>query len=122
MYNERYSGIETLERVSNNYIFRVGSEYDIGKKRILLGYDGKLRWAKYHNSIFDSFFNVSTDIEDVVSAIDPNFLVEYPTKSIVVSGGQASGIMAVGAMPMNPITLKNVMTPGGNYTAEPEEL
>lgn len=122
MYNERYSGIETLERVSNNYIFRVGSDYDIGKKRILLGYDGKLRWVKYHNSIFDSFFNVSTDIKDVVSAIDPNFLVEYPTKSIVVSGGQASGIMAVGAMPMNPITLKNVMTPGGNYTAEPEEL
>lgn len=120
MYHEAYSGVETLERVSNNYVFRVGSEYDVNHKRILLGYDGKLRWVKYRNSVFDSFFNSGVEIGDVVSGIDPNFLVEYPTTSVVVSGGQNDGIMSVGTMPMNPVVLKNVMTPGGNYSAEPE--
>ena len=116
LYNPTFSGIPTIDIASNNYIFKVDSEdYNISETKILLGYNGQIKWVNYHNDFYDNFFNSNVTIRDTLSGLTPNFMVEYPYNAGITDSTKTH-VMKNAAMEVNPITLKNAMTPDYRYT------
>jgi hypothetical protein len=97
----------------NDYVFTVGDEYLPGLSAVIMGFDGKVRWVRYHNDFYEKFWNSDVTPREVIETVRPNFLIEFPYKV-----GTASVSDGIGGMDVNLITLKTVMTPEYNYTVE----
>lgn len=91
---------------NNPYKFKFNENTD----NLVIGFDGKIKWVKYHSNIYDKLFNKDVTIKDFIDTITPNILVEYPYNSQIEING------SVGTVGVNMITLKNVMTPSYSYT------
>lgn len=99
----------------NNYQF--SSTVDL--QLFAIGFNGKIIWIKYYNELLYKFFNRTVDIEDIISDIQQNFLVEYPYKTEVNLTNYQT-LLKTGEMKVNLINLKNIMTPEYNYDVKKE--
>lgn len=86
-YGDRhFLGKTDIGRISNNYVFRINPDiFDIGEDAILVGYDGKVRWVKYHESIFDKLRNTNVDPKYVFDEVEPSLLIEHAYENAVVN-------------------------------------
>jgi hypothetical protein len=95
----------------NNYKFYTTLNFNA----FAIGYDAKVVWVKYFNEVLSKFFNNTTDISEIITAIRNNYLIEYPYKTEVDNITQTSGRMNI-----NLMTLKNIMTPEYQYMVKKE--
>lgn len=106
-YYNKNGSIDTLERVGNNYLFEAGYLADDNDRYIMIGYDGKIRWVKYFNEFYDKFFNSDVTPDKIIEDVKPSIVHECPYKAAMDENG----------FKLNFVELKNVMTPGYDYTA-----
>ena len=96
--------------VANNCIFDSGYLSENNDRYIVVGYDGKIRWVKYFNEFYDSFYNSDTTPEKVIADIEPSIVYESPYETGI------SVDEKTGKIKMNFVELKDVMTPGYSYS------
>lgn len=109
------SSIEGYNKLDNRYTFVVDSKYVDGFDVVAMGFNGKMRWVRYHNNFYDKFWNSDVTPQEVIDSVRPNFLVEFPYKT---SATRSDDDPAIGDMAVNVATLKTVMTPEYNYTVK----
>lgn len=86
---EEFLGQRDIGRISNNYVFRVNPDiFDIGEDSILVGYDGKVRWVKYHENIFDRRNNYNVIPKYVFDEVEPSLLIEHAYENAVVNSDE----------------------------------
>lgn len=105
--NYNKNGVDTLERIGNNYLFEAGYLADGRDRYIMLGFDGKIRWIKYFNEFYDKFFNSDVTPDKIIEDVTPSIVYECPYKDVMTKDG----------FKLNFVELKNVMTPGYAYSA-----
>lgn len=100
-----------LRKISaNNCLFDSGYLSEDNDRYIVIGYDGKIRWVKYFNEFYDSFYNSDATPEKVISDIQPSIVYESPYETGI------SVDEKTGKIKMNFVELKDVMTPGYSYS------
>lgn len=96
--------------VANNCLFDSGYLSEDNDRYIVVGYDGKIRWVKYFNEFYDSFYNSDATPEKVISDIEPSIVYESPYETGILVDEKT------GKIKMNFVELKDVMTPGYSYS------
>lgn len=143
-YWSRYAGYRSdkhflgkwdIGRISNNYVFRINPDiFDIGEDSILVGYDGKVRWVKYHENIFDQRPNVGVKPKYVFEDVKPSFLIEHAYENAVGESEKSDVKLNINQKDVlvsreesadyknSPIELKTVMTPEHEYSTVGKEI
>jgi formylmethanofuran dehydrogenase subunit A len=111
------SGVSGYSAVDNNCVFSIGDAFVDGFNVVVMGYDNKIRWVRYHNDFYEKFWNADVTPREVIESVKPNFLIEFPYKTHTSQNDDGSG-----AFEINLVSLKTVMTPEYNYTVQQEAV